>query len=157
MPAPAKPPILLVKWYEVVKWLLGRVDAFPKNQRFIFGQRLADHAIGILELLVEAAYSPAKAELLRRANRELEVLRWLIRLARDRGLFTARQFEFTCISLTECGRMACGWRALRCDGAKAGPADRESHEPVLRQCVPQPARPVRQARVEGEGLRAVYG
>jgi len=46
MPAPAKPPIVLVKWYEVVKWLLERVDNFPKNQRFIFGQRLADRVEG---------------------------------------------------------------------------------------------------------------
>ncbi len=37
-----KPPVLLVKWYDVTKWLLERVDSFPKNQRFIFGQRIAD-------------------------------------------------------------------------------------------------------------------
>ena len=73
MAGPAKPPIVLVKWYEVVKWLLERIDNFPKSQRFIFGQRLADRAIGILELLVEAAYSSQKADLLRRANRELEI------------------------------------------------------------------------------------
>ena len=34
-----EPPVLLVKWYDVTKWLLERVDSFPKNQRFIFGQR----------------------------------------------------------------------------------------------------------------------
>ena len=72
-----QPPILLVKWYDVTKWLLERVENFPKNQRFIFGQRLADRALGVLELLVEAAYSPRKADLLAKANRELEVLRWL--------------------------------------------------------------------------------
>ena len=33
-----EPPILLVKWYDVTKWLLERVDSFPKNQRFILGQ-----------------------------------------------------------------------------------------------------------------------
>ena len=47
MAGSAKPPIVLVKWYEVVKWLLERVDNFPKSQRFIFGQRLADHSISI--------------------------------------------------------------------------------------------------------------
>ena len=60
----AKPPVVLIKWYDVVKWLLERVDSFPKNQRFVFGQRLADRAIDVLELLVEAAYSPRKADLL---------------------------------------------------------------------------------------------
>ncbi len=50
-----------------------------------------------METLVEASYSPAgrpKAELLARANRELEVLRWLLRLARERELLTARQVRF---------------------------------------------------------------
>ena len=71
----AESPVVLVKWYDVVKWFLERVDSFPKNQRFVFGQRLADRAIDVLELLVEAAYSPRKADLLSRANRDIEVLR----------------------------------------------------------------------------------
>ena len=68
------PPIVLVKWYDATKWLLERVDSFPKNQRFIFGERLADRALTVLELLVEAAYSRNKQRVLERANREIEVL-----------------------------------------------------------------------------------
>jgi hypothetical protein len=33
------PPIVLVKWYDATKWILERVDSFPKNQRFIQQQR----------------------------------------------------------------------------------------------------------------------
>ena len=51
------PPVVLIKWYDFTKWLLDRVDSFPKNQRFMFGQRVTDHAVDILELLVEASYS----------------------------------------------------------------------------------------------------
>ena len=91
----AESPVVLVKWYDVVKWFLERIDSFPKNQRFVFGQRLADRAIDVLELLVEAAYSPRKADLLSRANRDIEVLRWLVRLAKDRDLFTMRQYGFS--------------------------------------------------------------
>ncbi|MEI8197875.1 MAG: diversity-generating retroelement protein Avd [Phycisphaerae bacterium] len=104
-----EPPILLVKWYDVTKWVLERVESFPKNQRFVFGQRLTDRVLGIMELLVEAAYSPRKANLLAKANRDLEVLRWLIRLATDRTLLTPRQYEHCCLSLSECGRMLGGW------------------------------------------------
>ena len=104
-----QPPILLVKWYDATKWLLERVEAFPKNQRFVFGQRIADRTLDILEVLVEASYSPRKADLLARANRELEVLRWLIRMATDLKLFTPKQYEHCCISLNECGRMIGGW------------------------------------------------
>ena len=66
------------------------VDAFDfAGFQRVFGQRLADHSIAVLELLVEAAYSSEKRELLHRANRRIEVLRWLVRLAKDRKLFTA--------------------------------------------------------------------
>lgn len=85
-----QPPVVLVKWYDTTRWLLERIDSFPKSQRFIFGQRLADHAIEALELLVEASYTSHKRGLPARANRGIEVLRWLVRLAKDRKLFTQK-------------------------------------------------------------------
>ena len=121
-----EPPILLVKWYDVTKWMLERVESFPKNQRFIFGQRLADRVLGILELLVEAAYSPRKADLLAQANRELEVLRWLIRMATDRQLLTPRQYEYCCLGMNECGRMIGGWWKQAASKEQTGDAPRET-------------------------------
>src|SRR5690606_8466649 len=56
-----EPPILLVKWYDLSKWLLERVESIPKSQRFVFGQRLADRSLAILETLVDAAWSPPVA------------------------------------------------------------------------------------------------
>jgi 23S rRNA-intervening sequence protein len=103
------PPVVLIKWYDFTKWLLERIDSFPKNQRFIFGQRLADLSLDVMELLVEAAYSPRKSDLLAAANRKIEMLRWLVRLAQDRNLLSGRQYEFCCQGLTECGRMVGGW------------------------------------------------
>ncbi len=82
---------------------------FPKNQRFIFGQRLADRAPIVLELLVEAAYSTNKQRLLERASRELEVLRWPVRMATDHGLLTKQQYLYCRGLLVECGRMVGGW------------------------------------------------
>ena len=32
-------PVVLVKWYEYLKWLIDRIDQFPKNQRYLLGQR----------------------------------------------------------------------------------------------------------------------
>ena len=114
-------PVVLIKWYDFTKWLLERIDSFPKNQRFIFGQRLADHALNILELLVEAAYSSRKADLLAAANRKIEMLRWLVRLAHDRALLSGKQYEFCCQGLTECGRMVGGW--LKQSTSKEGNAN----------------------------------
>lgn len=104
-------PIVLSKWYDVCRWILAKVDSFPKNQRFIFGTRLADRSLGILELLVEAAYTSGdkKSELLRAANRDLAVLRWLIRMAKDRQIVTLKQYQYCCELMHECGRMLGGW------------------------------------------------
>lgn len=60
------------------------MESFPKNQRFIFGQRIAGRTLNILEVLVETMNSPRKDDLLARANREIEVVRWLIRTATNR-------------------------------------------------------------------------
>jgi 23S rRNA-intervening sequence protein len=109
LPKMPEPPILLAKWYDYAKWIIERVDSFPKNQRFVFGQRLAGHALDIMELLVEAAYARDKTALLHTANRKIEMLRWLVRMAKDQTLFTARQYEFSCERLEECGRMTGGW------------------------------------------------
>jgi hypothetical protein len=90
----SEPPVLLSKWYEYTKWVIARVDQFPKNQRFILGQRLVDGVLDIHECLVEGAYSRGtkKRDQLSTANRKIEVLRWLIRLAHERELLSARQF-----------------------------------------------------------------
>ena len=70
---------------------------------------MADHAIEVLELLVEATYSSDKRELLVRANRQIEVLRWLVRLAKDRKLLTQKQYLYGCTAFAETGRMVGGW------------------------------------------------
>jgi hypothetical protein len=104
-------PEVLVKWYDYTKWVLDRVDGFPKNQRFVLGTRLADAVVKVLELLGEAAYSERtkKRELLEEANRKIEVVRWLVRLSMDRNLISDRQFLFSAKGLEECGRMVGGW------------------------------------------------
>jgi hypothetical protein len=47
-------PVVLVKWYDYTKWILDRVDGFPKNQRFVLGTRLADAVVLVVELLAGA-------------------------------------------------------------------------------------------------------
>jgi hypothetical protein len=57
MPKNPDAPVLLVRWYDYTKWLLERVDSFPKNQRFIFGTRLADAVLGIMPLHSKFPYN----------------------------------------------------------------------------------------------------
>jgi len=112
-PSGPESPIVLVKWYDYTKWLLERVENFPKSQRFVMGQRLAGQAMDVMDLLVEASYAREKTEILALANRRMEVLRWTVRMAKDRKLFTTAQFEFSARALNECGRMVGGWLKSR--------------------------------------------
>lgn len=112
--------MLLVKWHDLSGWILDRVESFPKNQRFIFGQRVANHMLDVMELLVEAAYTREKAHLLSTANRKMEVLRWLLRLCHERQLLTQKQYLHASGLLVECGRMCGGW--LRQHAARPAPA-----------------------------------
>jgi hypothetical protein len=83
-------PIALAKWYDYTKWVLDRVEGLPKNQRFVLGTRLADAVLEVMEVLAEAAYARGseKANLLARANRRIESVRWLVRICKDRNLLS---------------------------------------------------------------------
>ena len=41
-------PKALATWYDYTKWVLDRVDGFPKNQRFVLGTRLADAVVDVM-------------------------------------------------------------------------------------------------------------
>jgi hypothetical protein len=108
-------PQVVVKWYAYAKWVLERVEGFPKSQRFILGQRLSNHVMDVLETLVKASYARDKMDLLRQANEGIEMTRWVVRMAHDRKLLAAKQFEFSAVALNECGRMGKG-----CTGGDEG-------------------------------------
>jgi hypothetical protein len=74
-----------VKWYDYAKWVLERVESFPKNQKYVLGQRLSHQVMEVLELLVEASYSREKRDLLATVNRKMEVVRWTVRMSKDRA------------------------------------------------------------------------
>ena len=115
-------PIVVTKWYAYAKWVLERVESFPKSQRFILGQRLANHVMDVLELLVKASYAREnKNDLLRQANEAIEMTRWVVRMAHDRKLLAPKQFEFSAVALNECGRMVGGWLRQR-GGALQAPS-----------------------------------
>ena len=60
---------VVTKAYDLVMWLLPQVSKFPRDYRFVLGDRIMNGALDVLELLVEASYERDKRELERlRAN-----------------------------------------------------------------------------------------
>jgi hypothetical protein len=95
--------------YEFLRWLIERVGKFPRDQRFLLGDRIENAGLDVLLLLVEAVYSRDKRGVLRRANLELEKLRWLIRLAQDSRLLSVSQYEYAAKQMTDVGAQIGGW------------------------------------------------
>ena len=65
---------VLEKTYQFVLWLVPTVEKFPRTQKFLLGDRIQSSALDVLEGLVEAAYTKARAPILARVNLDLEKL-----------------------------------------------------------------------------------
>ena len=97
------------KTYDLVLWIVQKVEKFPKSYRFSVGQRLIDTGLDLLLLLVEAAYRKDKRDALRTAGVRTNALRYLLRLAHDLKLLSASAYRFRHEQLDEMGRMVGGW------------------------------------------------
>ena len=103
--------LVLQKWEETAAWLLNHTARWPKAARFTLTQRLDNHALDIVELLVQARYEPGvRRRVLPEINLRLERMRFLLRLARDSKLENASGFESAIRRIDEVGRMVHGWR-----------------------------------------------
>lgn len=102
----------LVAWEAAVGDLLDRTARFPKSARFTFASRIDNLALGVLELLTEARWSPPreKRPLLHQADLKLSRLAVLLRLAYARRLLDPGGFELAVRNVDHVGRMIGGWR-----------------------------------------------
>ena len=106
------PPVIIQKTYEFVLWLLPKVESFPRAYRFTVGERLSGAGLDLLTTLVEAAYSSNKKGLLDVANRKVNAIRYLLRLAKDLKLMTLDSYGFSAEHVDEIGRMVGGLRKV---------------------------------------------
>ena len=106
-----RPEVMQVipRTYDLVLWLIPRLKEFPREQRFLLGDRIQTGAMDLLSLLIEANYTARKEDLLRQANLELEKTRYLLRMASDLHYLNGRRYEFAAATVTEIGRMIGGW------------------------------------------------
>lgn len=97
------------RMYELLKWLLPRIDNFPRSRRFTLGDRIENTATEILMALVEAQYTRERKALLESANRDIAKLRFLLRMCLDTGIWSTGQYEHASVYLVDVGRQVGGW------------------------------------------------
>ncbi len=112
----------ITKTGDFMKWFLPKLEAFPRNAKFLFGDRIVALQLSLLEKLIEAYYGNPKLASLKAANIEIEKLRQLIRICSDLRYISIKQLEFATAALNETGGMTGGW--IRQQEARGGQARR---------------------------------
>ena len=97
------------KHYKLILWMLPKIANFPKDQRFLLADRIERILLDILEMLIEAVYSKNRREILIKINLKLDVLRFMMRIAKDMKYINVRAYDFFCQSALEIGKMVGGW------------------------------------------------
>ena len=71
---------LIQKTYDLILWMGQKIGKFPRDQKFLLGDRVQNGLLDFLGLLVEAEYSKLKTRFLEAASVLLEKLRLMLRL-----------------------------------------------------------------------------
>ncbi len=97
------------KAYDWALWIIPKVEKFPKSYRFSIGQSLVTASIELLMNLVDATYQARNAGSLASAVREVNRIRYLVRLGKDLRVINLAGHEFAAKAMDEIGRMTGGW------------------------------------------------
>jgi hypothetical protein len=98
----------------LLHWLVPTLANFPREQRFLLGDRMQSIAMDVLENLIEARFSRINAKLLKAANIGLEKLRHMLRLAFEFRYITMKKLEHASRLIDDVGRLIGGWlRAMK--------------------------------------------
>jgi hypothetical protein len=86
--------IVITKMYDLVLWSCNHTSQFPRNHRFVLGERIGRNLYGLLETLIQARYTRNRQKLLEQANLTLEILRFQMRLAKDLQCLKIHSYAF---------------------------------------------------------------
>lgn len=100
---------IIQKMYDLILWFVPRLNKFPRDFKFMLGDRIQSQMMRVLEGLIRARFRREKLEMLAGLNTDLEVLRHQIRLCRDFKLLDDRRFEHVCRAVNEIGENLGGW------------------------------------------------
>ena len=101
--------IVITKTYDLILWSCHHTGKFPRNHRFVLGERVERNLYDLLETLIQAKYTRQRQGLLGQANLKLETLRFQIRLAKDLQCLKTTSYAFASRAVDEIGKLVGGW------------------------------------------------
>lgn len=103
---------IFIKTYDLIQWLLPSTLKFSREYRFTLAVPIQEHAYAVQRCLVEAARARDKREMARllgKADVELTLLRYKVRLSRDLKIMNFAGYEHASRLIDEVGRLLGGW------------------------------------------------
>ncbi|GAK51597.1 hypothetical protein U14_02842 [Candidatus Moduliflexus flocculans] len=101
---------IFVKTFDLLKWVIGHTEKFPKTQRFFLAKRINDALFDFYELIGEAAkIKERQIVLLQQADVRLQRLKHYFRLALELRYVSFDQYTFLVKDAGEVGRLLGGW------------------------------------------------
>src|SRR5215831_113366 len=101
--------VVITKTYDLILWSCQHTGKFPRNHRFVLGERIERNLYDLLELLIRAKFTRNRQELLHQANLLLEILRFQVRLAKDLQCLKVDSYGFGSKAIDEIGKLVGGW------------------------------------------------
>jgi hypothetical protein len=101
--------VVITKTYDLILWSCHHTGKFPRNYRFVLGERIERNLYDLLETLIRAKYTRQRQPLLEQANLTLEILRFQMRLAKDLQCLKVESYGFAAKAIDEIGKLVGGW------------------------------------------------
>jgi len=112
--------VVFHKTYELVKWMHGLLNNFPKSEKYTLAQRIENTELSVLEGIIQSNNDFDKRAAIERTIVELDKLRIFFRLAKDLQFIPFAQYEEGAKRLDEIGRLLGGWRKKSLPVRQAG-------------------------------------
>ena len=111
----AEEMIILTRTFDLLTWLLPKLERFPQLYRLTVTQRMLDAALDFQEALFEAQSQggSTRQKHLRQADAALNKLRLYLRLAHHWHWLNDGQYRHVSAMVAELGRLLGGWMKAR--------------------------------------------
>jgi len=100
---------VLTRIHDLLLYLLPQLAKFPRDQRFLLGDRIQTKVMDVQENCLRAYYGQEKKPYLVEANLEIEITRHLVRLAHQMHYLSNHRYAVISEKLDTIGRMIGGW------------------------------------------------
>ena len=100
--------------YDMLLWLIPKIDQFPRKQKYILGERIERTALDFIGLIQKAKYEKKKkSSVLMEAHVTFEQFKTLVSLAVGLKLLPVKKYEYLSLYIVEIGKMLGGWMKER--------------------------------------------